>query len=548
MLDSDESARENGESACDLFDDFGIQSSAATPLTPLSSKTSPRHPSDLLKSNQCTYPDCPKSFNRPAKLMQHLRSHTNTRLFVCPHAPCNKDFLRESHLKHHIKSAHFDDRDHICTWEGCGKGFVSATRLRRHQASHEGKEKFRCTFTGCGQQFRKHGTLQKHILTIHEGKDPFVCTALDETGQECRAGFDTEGRLNSHVGRVHGSRRFVCNICSQGDKESTIDVCVIDKSGETVFPTYASLQAHLASEHPPTCPECGLQCTTQNALKSHLEVIHGGFDIDERRIHICQESNCGRGFTKKGNLNTHIQISHAMKRFICGEVDQMKLNNIGGWDGSDACHEAFKSKANLEKHIRAKHLGLRTASKAHKQNRIKSYEKSNQGYQTSALTRLTGVGYGSENGRNIACLVQGCDYRFAREYDHEIHLQSRHGLADLEIQNLLLENENSSQPPWQETSSLVIEQSWTNSHRIHADPDDGMDVDHGNEAYEMGVMNNAGPWTNGSFWQRGSGGDTYSDEQLQAQFLASNDLADSRCGKSSTESVPMIDPSLLYQR
>lgn len=424
-------------------------------MTPFSAKSSPRHPSDLNKCHQCPYDDCGKSFNRPAKLNQHLRSHTNTRPFVCPYSPCTKDFLRDSHLKHHIKSAHSGVRDFICEWKDCGKTFITATRLRRHHAAHEGREKFRCTILDCGQTFRKHGTLQKHITIVHEGKNPFTCSELKDDGQECGAGFDTEVKLRSHVGRFHESKAFICTLCSLGPDSDNADTHIEER--EVVFSSHAALQAHLSNKHPPTCTECGLKCTSQSALKSHVEVIHGNLSIDERKSHVCPEPDCGLGFTKKGNLNAHVQISHTGKRFVCGGVDPRTLNSVADWDGSDACGELTTSKKNLERHIRAVHLGLESSGKAKKRGKRGNAGNPSKN-EVPLLTRLTGVGYDTQSGRSIICLVQDCDYRFTRDYDLEIHLQSRHGLGDVEIQRLLVERDPRSQTSLGRLSEVAMNQ------------------------------------------------------------------------------------------
>jgi len=439
----DASDFEQSDDSCYMNCENEAGSSAATPLTPISPKPSPRHPSDLNKNHQCSFDDCKKSFNRPAKLAQHIRSHTNTRPFICPHAPCTKDFLRESHLKHHIKSAHSGVRDFICEWEGCGKTFITATRLRRHHAAHEGREKFRCTIADCGQTFRKHGTLQRHIITLHEGQDPFKCAEVYDDGQGCGVGFNTEKKLKSHIGRVHRTKTFICTICSLENDDNNVER--FEYELEMIFPSHAALQAHMTNEHPPTCTVCGLKCTSQSALKSHTEVIHGELSIDERRTHICPEPDCGLGFTKKGNLNAHIQISHAGKRFICGAVDPRALNNVGVWDGSDACGEPSTSKRNLERHIRGVHLGLEFSGKAKTKGTRREAEGPSRKNEVSVLTRLTGSGYDTESGRHITCLIEGCDHHFTRDYDLEIHLQSRHGATDNAIRGMLAKRDSHSQ-------------------------------------------------------------------------------------------------------
>jgi len=522
-LEYDASDYEQSAYSSDINRDNETGSSAATSLTPISLKPSPRHPSDLNKNHSCPYGDCDKSFNRPAKLAQHIRSHTNTRPFVCPHAPCTKNFLRESHLKHHIKSAHSGVRDYVCEWEGCGKTFITATRLRRHHAAHEGREKFRCTVAGCGQTFRKHGTLQRHIITIHEGRDPFKCAELNDDGQKCGAGFDTEGKLKSHIGKVHRTKMFVCTICSLENDAG--DAGRVEDELEMIFPSHGALQAHMTSEHPPTCTECGLKCTSQSALKSHTEVIHGDLSIDGRRTHVCPEPYCGRGFTKKGNLNAHIQISHAGKRFICGVVDPSTLNNVNGWDGSDACGEPSTSKRNLERHIRGVHLGLESSAKAKRKGKRGVGEGPSRKNEVSLLTRITGCGYISESDRQILCLFQGCDYRFTRDYDLGIHLQSRHGLADMEIQGLLAERDFHSQ-----TTLERLPRPSGLSMRFSND----IEMDDFEESLE------AVAYRGGDFWFDGhADGTEYRDHRgLQEEEEVQ------RMAVGSKRDVEMIDPSL----
>jgi len=43
--------------------------------------------------------------------------------------------------------------------------------------------------------------------------------------------------------------------------------------------------------------------------------------------------------------------------------------------------------------------------------------------------RLTGAGYDTATGRDIACAAQGCSHRFYRTYDMERHLESFHGMG-----------------------------------------------------------------------------------------------------------------------
>ena len=341
-------------------------------------------------------------------------------------------------------------RDYVCEWEGCGKGFITATRLKRHIAAHEGRETFRCTLVNCGQTFRKHGTLQKHILTVHEEKKPFVCGYLKDDGTACGEGFDTAGKLSTHTGRAHDKSRFLCTICSSNDQMISKGLGFSEQ--KTEFSTHAELQAHLAKSHPPTCIECKSTCRSQRDLKNHFELLHWDLGVGKRGTYECSEPGCERSFKRKGNLNAHIQATHVGKRFVCGGIEKAFLNNIGDWDESDSCGEVLTSKANLERHIRTVHRGIQKSrlTKTIRKGGDSAELRASKEY-VSVLTRLTGSGYDTESARLISCLVPGCQYRFCREYDHEVHLQSRHGLADLEVQGLVTEAEDlSGQPALQE--------------------------------------------------------------------------------------------------
>ena len=440
--DSDERSESSAATEKDSF-----YSNISTPITSFSSKPSPRFPSQS-KTIQCSFPGCEKTFNRPANLAQHLRSHSNTRLFKCPHTPCPKDFLRESHLKHHVKSQHSDVRDYLCDWPGCEKSFVTGTRLRRHRAAHEGHEPFQCDVNDCGQVFRKHGTLQKHITMVHEGKSPFVCRIINREGAECGAGFDAAGKLKSHEGRVHGDKRFWCTLCSS--TAATREVDLGQEGASDGFSTYAELQAHIAIEHAPSCEECGLRCKSQRALKSHIDIVHGPLGLDERRKHVCVEPGCGRAFTKRGNLNVHVRTIHGQKKFVCGGMDLSTLKNIAEWDGSDACGRVLSTKQSLEGHIRTFHVGLSCSRK--KTDSSIAGRKKPRNKPISALVRLTGAGYGNECGRDISCLMPNCEYRFMRDYDLEVHLSFHHGLSNSEMESR-----------WTEWGNLASRSTWDGS-------------------------------------------------------------------------------------
>ena len=515
-----------------------ITSSVATPPTPISPKASPRHPSDILKIHRCTYTDCDKSFNRPAKLAQHLRSHTNTRPFLCPHPLCTKDFLRESHRKHHVKSAHSDIRDYSCAWEGCGKSFVNATRLKRHHAAHEGREKFRCTVAGCGQTFRKHGTLQKHLLTVHEGRTPFLCNISDSNGIECGAGFDTEEQLKSHAGRVHEPKSFLCTICLPKDG-CTVAKQVLELR-QASFKTHAALREHIESEHPPACADCGQQCKSLRDLKSHLEAVHGAFDANESKSHFCHEQGYGEGFAKQGDLRKHIQASQNSNWFVCSGIDSSKPSEVAKWDKADGRGKLVTTKASSEEQMRTTHPGLASSSTNMKQTQFGVPDKQARKHQVSVLTRLTGAGYEESSRRPIPCLVVGCSHRFLREYDLEIHLRSRHGVKSLELRETLLDFRQTLQG----TPAFVTKQNAGAERALEMQFDEDVIVNGNVEILRAGASRMSGSWLTGQSYHDRGNSDEWLRDELEMRCLIDGGLAMEGHQMADSQEADGIDSAL----
>jgi uncharacterized Zn-finger protein len=339
--------------------DFEDGQTSSTPLTTPSPPHNKR-PSDI-KKLACHYDDCDKTFNRQARLNEHLRSHTNTRPFKCPHCP--KNFLRDSHLKHHVKSAHSNVRDYTCSHIGCGKSFATGTRLRRHEATHSGQNKYTCTgYEGCNQTFRKRETLSRHILQAHEQKKPFPCTEINSnTGETCQKRFDTAEKLKSHQRSMHDPTKFTCTICTQAQAMAYREQSNFDYEVTVpYFSTYSGLKKHVDTAHPPTCGSCSLQFKTPKELSRHVELVHNIADansVAKEEAHHCPHA-CGRSFSKKGNLIVHVKTVHEKRRdFVCGQTE-VSLSEITSDIELAGCGRDFTSKSTLEEHIRTAHLGM----------------------------------------------------------------------------------------------------------------------------------------------------------------------------------------------
>ncbi|KAI0527758.1 transcription factor IIIA [Xylaria bambusicola] len=396
---------------------------ADTPLTPLSPAR--KWPSDL-KTIKCTYPDCNKTFNRPARLAAHLRSHNNERPFVCPYPDCDKNYIEEKHLKQHIKGSHTAERDHICTYEGCGKKFMTATRLRRHQLVHEGQERFKCRdFPPCNQSFRKHQTLQRHIRTEHQHKPAFQCSqTLDESGSLCGQGFDTAGALRRHQERDHGENRFWCEECATQPDET-------GNPRRVGFPTLVLLQAHMKTSHI-KCMFCGESCNGREDLDRHIESDHANRKtVEERKTIACTWPGCTKTFTRTSNMYVHIRSAHEGARtFVCGEFDLSKTADLATWSNSQGCGQAFALKAALEKHVRYVHL-----MHDRPQQNLPGASISPQAHaDPTMLEQLTGVGEKSR--ATLPCTFSGCHTKFTYSGELEAHIQKEHQIEQALLDGL----------------------------------------------------------------------------------------------------------------
>lgn len=389
---------------------------ADTPLTPLSPAR--KWPSDL-KTIKCTYPDCNKTFNRPARLAAHLRSHKNERPFTCPYPGCDKDYIEEKHLKQHIKGSHTSEKNHVCAYNGCGKQFMTATRLRRHQLVHQGQERFRCRdFPPCDQSFRKHQTLQRHIRTEHQHEPAFQCDhQVEGSGSVCGRGFDTAGALRRHQEREHGENRFWCDECA-----TTTDG---EGHGRRVgFPTLALLQAHMKHCHI-NCMFCGKSCNGREDLGQHIELDHANHKpVEERKTIACTWPGCAKSFTRTSNLNVHIRSAHESVRFVCGEVDLSKTEDLVTWSNSQGCGQAFVSKLTLENHVRYVHLLRERPETKYSAPRPPSQPSLQHQADPTILEQLVGVGEKSR--RTLPCRFADCHQKFTYSGELEAHIQNEH--------------------------------------------------------------------------------------------------------------------------
>lgn len=385
----------------DADGDSAVSSPASTAdaETPATAATTPRgkFPSDL-KTLVCTWPECSRSFNRPSRLRDHLNSHLDYRPFKCSYDGCDKQYVESKHLKQHIKAAHTQELKYLCPRPGCGKSFVTGTRLRRHQAVHEGADRFRCV--DCGQSFRKKETLHKHHRKEHLHVPAHECPHPG-----CTEAFDHKPRLRRHFDRAHGEIRFWCGEC----EGSTAEDGTIQRVG---FVSQALLDAHVKKEHQ-DCIFCDYKSPTRWQLDLHVEVHHSGKSVEDRRVHECGHQGCGKKFTQSASLHSHIRSAHLGVRFVCGKVE-LSGPAFEGWSIDQGCGAGLVSRARLEDHVRFVHLG---------QTRPRMSLPEPRRNETDFIDDLCGATNDAK--RNLAC--PSCPERFIRYHDLNLHLSRDHG-------------------------------------------------------------------------------------------------------------------------
>ncbi|KAJ4292289.1 hypothetical protein N0V88_005921 [Collariella sp. IMI 366227] len=304
------------------------------PAAPANSLPTSNHP--------CTYPGCAKTFNRPARLAAHLRSHTNDRAHKCPYPGCDKTYLEEKHLAQHVKGSHTHEKKYVCEEEGCGKAFVTATRLRRHAAVHEGRERFRCRgYEGCEVSFRKHQTLQRHG---HMRKEHVDCVF-------CEVRCSSQAELERHVDMYHSGTTV--------EDRKTVE-CTWDGCGKK-FTRVSNLNTHVRTVHEGLRYVCGEFDT---------------FDTEDIADWNWMEEGCAQSFISRMKLEEHIRYVHlgrkrppklhTIKSALPGEADEMSAavptRTIPC--SVDGCPAMFARNHDLEKHVEKDHYVLREGEDA----------------------------------------------------------------------------------------------------------------------------------------------------------------------------------------
>ncbi|PLW05323.1 hypothetical protein PCANC_03783 [Puccinia coronata f. sp. avenae] len=293
---------------------------------------------------RCHWGGCQKSYTKPVRLEEHLRSHTNERPFSCPSCPAA--YRRETHLNAHTRM-HLPEssRPLLCGWQdtasapfassstssanppgACPRRFWTRQHLKIHQENvHQGKKglvKLRCEH--CPREFLKHRALRAHVLEAHcpPGTKPYMCPHPN-----CGFSFENPSRLRKHE-RTHDPFRYTC---VHQDCLNNPSVSIQQRS----FSSWTDLQRHTRNSHPFKCTEN--DCSRKNkpfkslrSLKQHIQLFHP----------------------------PHQQAGKEQDNFINSGLLASSTRNTGSFicDQYPPCARAYKSARALQRHVNLIHL------------------------------------------------------------------------------------------------------------------------------------------------------------------------------------------------
>ncbi|KAM8731245.1 general transcription factor IIIA, b [Acanthopagrus schlegelii] len=241
------------------------------------------------KSYVCSFFDCKAKFSKSWKLEAHLCKHTGLKPFSCEN--CDKSFCTRYQLSRHELS-HSGEKPHKCVADGCSEAFVTTTSLKTHMARVHQRQKtqYKCDHQGCGKTFNKRNQLKAHQCE-HQQILPFHCSF-----NGCTREFPSHGKLKHHE-KTHAGYPCEDEACPFQGK------------------TWTEYQKHRKAHRVKLpCEDCKKVFNNSWFLRQHKLYVHSW----EKGKLSCPRQGCGKQFTRRFNLESHVLGDHEGKKpFSC---------------------------------------------------------------------------------------------------------------------------------------------------------------------------------------------------------------------------------------
>eukprot|EP00092_Neocalanus_flemingeri_P040959 GFUD01044598.1.p1 GENE.GFUD01044598.1~~GFUD01044598.1.p1 ORF type:complete len:860 (+),score=160.26 GFUD01044598.1:257-2836(+) len=300
-------------------------------------------PDDIGSNRKCPHEGCAKIFEKKFYLDIHVRRHhTHEKPFEC--AECGKSFTVKAALKDHER-VHTGEKPYDC--DICNKAFSTSGALRIHKMIHDEQRRYTCDVEECGKMFRINKNLWRHKKVDHgilaEKGDGKIVECPD-CGKRC----SDKHALEKHQIKHTVEKNYVCTICGKRLKrQNSLDLHMRQHSGVKNY----------------MCDQCDSTYFTASALRNHKVNKH----MEVKETFLC--TFCGKGFTKKANLDSHITLHTGEKRYNCPHCEKkfrshsVFQNHLRYHKGKKEfvcqyCGKAFMQKSHLQRHT-ATHTGER---------------------------------------------------------------------------------------------------------------------------------------------------------------------------------------------
>lgn len=327
----------------------------------------------------CSHKDCGMEFNKPSRLVQHMRIHTGERPYECPAEGCSRSYTRQQHLKRHLETTHVSEsKEEKIKCDDCDKMFSNKYSLRKHHYRYHVRTPFTCS--ECGQTFKKQQHLKTHTF-VHTGIKPYKCEFPG-----CDVRCENPSRLKRHS-FIHEKSRYACPV---------------ENCGNT-FDLYQNLQMHLSISHMKVCDVCGRTFRQLRKLRMHRKTHE-----DVREAYFCPLPNCDKHFYQENNLTTHIKEKH----------EKSKIYQCG------ICDKCLASKQKLTRHMATHALDYKrnyTSKKPRKPRKDK-------GVSRTDYSRLLSGYYEDEEEATVAS-PKDCDIVKVMDSNHEVVTDSQEETA-----------------------------------------------------------------------------------------------------------------------